>query len=131
MSEFTQPPGVCSSAIEAKIALTLSMQAGFKGGAAERWSKILYAAIEPLIDGETPLNVPKPAHGEGLGAGQSDPSVRLEAVVAFSKFLLSKGDSESMPNSFALEEMVNSWNAAHNHNAALPEPALAAQGEAD
>jgi hypothetical protein len=131
MSEFPQPLGECPSAIESKIAQTLSMQAGFKGGAAERWSKILYSAIAPLIDGETPFDEPNPARGQGLAAGHSDPSVRLEAVVAFSKFLLSKGDSESMPNPFALEEMVNSWNAAYNNNAALPEPEPAAQGEDD
>jgi hypothetical protein len=131
MSESPQPLVECPRAIESKIAQTLSMQAGFKGAAAERWSKIIYAAIEPFIEGEAQFDEPKPARGQGLAIGHADPSVRLEAVVAFSKFLLSKGDSESMPHPFALEEMVNSWNAAHNNNAALPEPELAAQGEDD
>ncbi|RMN20394.1 hypothetical protein ALQ64_00213 [Pseudomonas cannabina] len=106
--------------IEQIIESTLNMQRAFPKSAVSLWTKVLSAALANYQG--TPSNCPEIAVCTLSPPVRSaeENTLRLEAVVDFSRYLLSKGREEETPNEFALEALVNDWNSAHNDGIALP-----------
>lgn len=103
--------------VESAITQTLNLLPGFKAGASATWAKLIYAAVEPwLSGGREPLRVaPTAAEPQAPVPASSDlQQARLDAVMDFCTYMLAKDDSETRPNEYALEQLVNDWDKAHN-----------------
>lgn len=103
--------------IESTITQTLHLLPGFKVGASATWAKLIYAAVEPWLSGGREVLAAAPApvtqHQQPQNVdGQQQ--ARLDAVMDFCTYMLAKDDSETRPNEYALEQLVNDWDKAHN-----------------
>lgn len=98
------------------IEKVLKMNKAFEAVPAKLLSKLLYAAIAPLVN---PACLQAQAstfeQGEKRAVGQQSPAAqRLEGVESFCNFLLSHGDQFSMPSEAALLSYANNWNESQN-----------------
>lgn len=110
--------------VESAITQTLSMLPGFKAATSALSAKLIFAAVEPWLAGgrEAISAAPAPIAPQPTAkAGDDLQQARLDAVMDFCTFMLAKGEGESLPNEYALEQLVNDWDKAHN-SAAGGEP---------
>lgn len=103
--------------VESTITQTLHMLPGFKVGASATWAKLIYAAVEPWLSGGREVLAAAPTQTVQRPAAQSTDGLkqaRLDAVADFCTFMLAKADTETRPNEYALEQLVNDWDKTHN-----------------
>lgn len=107
--------------IEARIAAALKMQPGLAEASIKVFSRLVYAAVEPWIQGgragfdasESMAPAPVVAAAQPPRAGLAQ--ARLDAVIDFGNFLLEQGGEDTgMPCPEALEKLVKDWDSAHN-----------------
>lgn len=116
--------------VESAITRTLHMLPGFKVAASSTWAKLIFAAVEPWLSGGREVLTAAPAEAiQRPAANKSDSlqQARLDAVADFCTFMLAKADTETRPNEYALEQLVNDWDRTHNS----AQPAKHQQGGAE
>lgn len=118
---MSHTPSSNQVSLERIIASTLAMQSGFPKSAITQWTKILGSALASFSGDALECSQTGARTAHLSTRSRSENEMRLEAVVDFSRFLLSKGTDESTPNEYALEGLVNSWNSVHNEGTILPD----------
>lgn len=118
--------------VELAISTALSLQRGFPRMTIKLWSRVIFSAIQPFLSGASESTAKQASPPSPFRADESttDTESRLQAVTQFCSFLLAQDESETMPNAYALEQVVNEWNKAHNANA-KPVASVAGSGEGE
>lgn len=101
--------------MEEKIAQVLALQPEFRKASSKLLTKLLYAAIEPLmLPSSDAGQVGQPAAPVAAPNAKEIQTIRLEAVNDFCGFLLEKGESTHLPSEDTLSVYASNWHATQN-----------------
>lgn len=98
--------------MEEKIAQVLALQPEFRKASTKLLTKLIYAAIEPLVLPSS--EACQPAAPVAAPNAKEIQAIRLEAVNDFCGFLLEKGESTHLPSEDALSIYASNWHASQN-----------------
>ncbi|EMP4334334.1 hypothetical protein ACR3H8_19920 [Pseudomonas aeruginosa] len=107
--------GTLPQQFQSKIEGVLALNPAFSSVPVKLLSKLLYAAIAPLVNPDSLEQASaSPERVEPRPGDQSPAAQRLAGVESFCDFLLTHGDQFSMPSESALLAYANNWNESQN-----------------
>ena len=107
--------GTLPQQFQSKIEGVLALNPAFSSVPVKLLSKLLYAAIAPLVNPDSLEQASaSPERVEPRPGDQSPAAQRLAGVESFCDFLITHGDQFSMPSESALLAYANNWNESQN-----------------
>lgn len=102
--------------MQTRIDTVLKLQPAFQGVPVTILTKLIYAALEPLINPvanevEQSASITSPVPKAGT---KEVAAIRTEAVGSFCNFLLAHADSHELPSDDALSMYANNWDQTMN-----------------